>query len=44
MGRLVGICGEVIGVVRFDRLYIYVMLVGLGFDNVSVFMKGDDVT
>jgi hypothetical protein len=39
----VGICEEVIGVVRFDGLSMFVMLVGLGFNNVRGFIRGDGV-
>ena len=38
-----GISGEVIGVLRLDGLCICVMLVGLGFNGVSRFTRGDGV-
>ncbi len=38
-----GIYGEVIGVVRFDGLCMFMMFVGLRFNKVSVFIKGDGV-
>lgn len=40
-----GACGEMIGVVRFDALCVCVclLLVELGFSNVSGFMGGDGV-
>ncbi len=41
--RLVGICGEVLAVVRFDGLYIFVMLVGLEFKNAYVLIKCEGV-
>jgi hypothetical protein len=40
MGRLVVICGEMIGLVRFDGLCMFVMLIGLGFCDVSGFIRG----
>jgi len=48
LGRLVGTCGEIIGVVRFDGLCVcvcvFVMFVGLEFNNVSGLIRGDGVT
>jgi len=41
LGR--GVCGEMIGVVRFDGLCMFVVLVLLGFDNVYGFIKGGGV-
>ncbi len=41
--RLVGACGEMIGVVRFDALCVCLLLVELGFSDVSGFMGGDGV-
>ena len=38
-----GIYGEVIGVVRFDGLCMFGMLVGLGFNNTHEFIGGDGV-
>ena len=38
-----GACGEMIGVVRFDGLCVCLLLVGLGFNNLSMFVGGDGV-
>jgi hypothetical protein len=35
LGRIVGISAEMIVAVRFDGLCMFVMLVGLGFSNLS---------
>jgi hypothetical protein len=43
-GALGGNCGEVLVVVRFDGLGIFVMLVGLEYNTVSVSINGVDVS
>ena len=43
LGRLVRICGEMIGVVRFNGLCMFLMLVGFRFNNVSRFIRSDGV-
>ena len=43
LGRLVGICGEVIVVVRFDCLCMFFMLVEFDFNNASRLTRGDGV-
>ena len=43
LGRLAGICGEGISVVRFAGLYMFVMLVGLGFNNAHGLVTGNGV-
>ena len=37
------ICGEMIGVVRFEGLCVFVLLVGLKFSNIYGFLRGDGV-
>ena len=38
-----GLCGEMIGAVRFVGLCVCLLLVGLGFSNVSGFVGGDGI-
>ena len=37
------VCGEMIGVVRFDGSCVSLLLVGLGFSNVPGFLGGNSV-